>query len=80
LSDRESKGRAPRRQQQTGNTETITQSGVANLAGQGQGDNGNVATITQTGGAGNSAIQNQGLLPTQTGFMSVSGGNVVRHP
>ncbi|HEU5095303.1 MAG TPA: hypothetical protein VFT77_09095, partial [Reyranella sp.] len=66
----------------SGNTETISQTGGGsfNQAGQAQGNNGNVASITQTGGVHNMAVQNQGILPGQTGFMSISGGFVARHP
>jgi len=61
----------------SGNAQTITQAG--GQAGQAQGNNNNVAVVTQTGGSNNIAIQNQGILPGTTGFMSVSGGQVVRH-
>ena len=63
-------------------TQVITQTGPAfnNQAGQSQGNNFNVATITQTGGSNNVALQNQGTLPGQTGYMAVSGGVVVRTP
>lgn len=66
----------------TGGFQSITQTGPAfdNQAGQGQGNSFNSAVATQIGGSGNVALQNQGLLPGQTGFMTLSGGNVVRTP
>ena len=73
----------------TSASQTITQNGggLDNQAGQAQANNFNggggsfaVATITQTGGAGNTAVQNQGLLSGQSGFMHVVAGVVTRTP
>ncbi|HEY2595691.1 MAG TPA: hypothetical protein VGK33_17505, partial [Chloroflexota bacterium] len=66
----------------SGGQETILQDlgGNNNEAGQAQGNSLDVASISQHGGSNNTAVQNQGLLSTQTGFMSVSGGVVVSHP
>jgi hypothetical protein len=74
----------------TSASQTILQNGGGfdNQAGQAQANNffggggGSfaVATITQTGGSGNTAVQNQGLLPGQSGFMHVVGGTVTRTP
>lgn len=64
----------------SGNAQTITQTGggTSNQAGQAQGNNNNTAVVNQIGGP-NIAVQNQGILPGATGFMSVVGGQVVRH-
>src|SRR5215472_9293701 len=63
-----------------GGSETITQTGDTNThAGQGQGNGANVAAITQTGGSGDIAIQNQGLLPGQAGYMFVNSDHVLVH-
>lgn len=64
-----------------GGTQTITQvgGGLNNQAGQSQGNSYNVATILQYGGNGNQAVQNQGVSPGQTGFMSISSGHVTQH-
>ena len=70
-------------------SQTITQDGCGlnNQAGQAQANNFGggggsfaVATITQTGGSGNTAVQNQGLLSGQSGFMHVVAGVVTRTP
>jgi len=55
----------------SGGSETINQTGGGsfNSAGQAQGNDGSIALINQTGGMGNVAIQNQGLLPGQAGFI-----------
>jgi hypothetical protein len=65
----------------TGGSQTIDQNagGADNQAGQGQGNSNNVALITQNGGAGNIAIQNQGLGSSDAGFMFVNGAGVVVH-
>jgi len=65
----------------SGNAQTINQTGggTNNQAGQAQGNNNNVAVVNQIGGTNNIAVQNQGILPGTTGFMSVVGGQVVRH-
>lgn len=65
-----------------GGSQTIIQTGPAfnNQAGQGQGNDFNTALAQQLGGSGNVALQNQGLLPGQTGFMTLSGSTVVRTP
>jgi hypothetical protein len=64
-----------------GDSQFISQNsdGVGNQAGQGQGTGGNVASIVQSGGSGDVAIQNQGLLSGNAGFMFVNGGGVLTH-